>query len=64
MSWLGVLVVALALLAANIAYLIWYFRWEASQTTGLAYFGRTSADRKSLKQRIRLYSLPALPLAR
>jgi len=64
MSWLGVLALAIALFVANVAYLIWYFRWEAGQTTGLAYFGRTSADRRSLKQRIRLYSLPALPLAR
>ena len=64
MSWPIVLALAAALLVANFLYLIWYFRWEARQTTGLAYFGRTSSERRALKRRIRLYSLPALPLAR
>ena len=64
MSWPLLLALAVALLVANFVYLIWYFRWEARQTTGLAYFGRTSSDRRALKRRIRLYSLPALPLAR
>ena len=64
MSWPILLALAVALLVANFFYLFWYFRWEARQTTGLAYFGRTSSDRRALKRRIRLYSLPALPLAR
>ena len=50
--------------AANVVYLIWYFRWESRQTSGVAYYGRTLNDRRALKRRIRLFSLPALPLVR
>jgi len=64
MSWPLLLALAAALLFANFIYLLWYFRWEARQTSGLGYFGRTSADKVALKKRIRRYSLPALPLAR
>jgi hypothetical protein len=64
MSWVALLALAAALLVANFVYLFWFFRWQDRETTGLAYFGRTLAERRALKQRIRRYSLPALPLAR
>ena len=64
MSWSLILAVAAIALVANFTYLLWYFRWEARQTQGVAYYGRTLAGRRALKRRIRLLSLPALPLAR
>ena len=64
MSWVTLLTLAVALLVVNFGYLLWFFRWQERETSGLAYFGRTSSDRQALKQRIRLYSLPALPMAR
>ena len=62
MTWSTFLAVAASLTVASFAYLIWYFRWESRQTSGVAYYGRTLAERRALKRRIRLYSLPALPL--
>ena len=64
MTWPIVLAVVASFAALNVAYLVWYFQWENQQTRGLAYYGRTLAERRALKRRIRLYSLPALPLVR
>jgi hypothetical protein len=63
MTWVGLLLGAGALALAGLIYLFWYFRWETRNTRGVAYFGRTLAERRALKQRIRLMSLPALPMA-
>lgn len=62
MSWAGVLGLAAALLVADFVYLAWYIQWEARQTRGLAYFGRSLTARRALKRAIRVYSLPAKPL--
>jgi hypothetical protein len=61
-NWLTSLAAAAVLLVLSVVYLVWYFRWENRQTAGLAYFGRTLRDRRALKRRIRMLSLPALPL--
>jgi hypothetical protein len=63
MSWGGLLLAVGGLALASLAYLFWYFRWETRNTGGVAYFGRTLAERRALKRRIRLASLPALPMA-
>lgn len=60
----SVLVLVLLLLIAQVAYLLWYFRWEARNTSGMAYYGRSPAGRRALKRRIRLYSLPVIPVMR
>jgi hypothetical protein len=52
------------LLIASTRYLAWYLRWESDQTSGMAYYGRPLAERRALKRRIRLYSLPIQPLVR
>lgn len=52
------------LVVLNVAYLVWYLRWEARNTVGMAYFGRPLAERHALKARIRRYSAPTLPLVR
>lgn len=49
---------------AWIAYAVWYFRWEDQQTQGMAYYGRSSAERRRLKARIRAYSAPVVVLVR
>lgn len=54
----------LLLVAALVAYAVWYFRWEARNTKGLAYFGRPPEARRALKRRIRLLSAPVVPLVR
>jgi hypothetical protein len=57
--------VATAIVAtALLVYGTLYFRWEARQTAGLAYFGRPLPARRELKRRIRLWSRPAVPLMR
>jgi hypothetical protein len=63
MTWLSLLAVAGTLALAGLVYLFWYFRWETRNTEGAAYFGRPLAERRALKRRIRLMSLPALPMA-
>lgn len=63
MNWFGLAAAAGLLAVGGFVYLFWYFRWEARQTAGIEYFGRTLAHRRALKQRIRLMSLPALPVA-
>jgi hypothetical protein len=65
MSWPIALAIGIAAMAmANVLYLAWYFHWEVSQTSGVSYFGRTTAGRRELKRQIRRRSRPALPLAR
>ncbi len=64
MSWIGATVAAALLGVAAVAYLFWYFRWEQRQTTGMAYYGRSLADRRALKRQIRMLSLPAIPVLR
>lgn len=59
MSWLGLGIVALGLGAASLLYLAFYLRWEAAQTTGMAYYGRTSAGRAALKATMRRRGAPA-----
>jgi len=49
---------------AALLYLTWYLRWESAQTRGMAYYGRSIAERRALKRRIRAYSFPILPLMR
>jgi hypothetical protein len=64
MNWVAAAAGAGLLLAANVAYAAWYFQWEARHTSGASYFGRPLAERRSLKRRIRRYSLPAVPFIR
>lgn len=62
MSWLAIVATAVTLVIANIVYLAWFFGWVERQTAGAAYFRRPVAERRALKRRIRLLSLPTLPL--
>jgi aryl sulfotransferase len=63
MTWIGVAVGAgLLLCLAGVVYLTVYLRWEAGETGGNAYYRRPLAERRSLKRRMRRYSLPALPM--
>jgi len=62
-SWLGWLLLAVLLLVGGIIYLAWYMAWEARHTQGMAYYGLPVAERRRLKRRMRLYSLPAKPMA-
>ncbi|MGE3956199.1 MAG: sulfotransferase domain-containing protein [Vicinamibacterales bacterium] len=64
MSWLAIAAIVAALLAANVVYLVWYFGWVERQTAGAAYFSRPVDERRALKRRIRLLSIPTLPLMR
>ena len=64
MSWLAWAGAAAGLAVAALVYLGWYVGWEARQTSGMAYFGRPIEERRALKKRIRLYSLPVMPLVR
>lgn len=62
MTWLGAAVLGALVLAAAVAYLVWYFQWESRQTAGLAYFGLPLDGRRAVKRRIRLFSLPVKPV--
>jgi len=62
MNWLVLLVIVPILIVGNFAYFAWYLRWESRSTTGMAYYGRSLAERRALKKRIRQYSLAAKPL--
>ena len=64
MLWLGILLAPLLLLVAGFQYLKWYQRWEGRNTGGMAYYSRPLAGRRDLKNRIRRYSAPILPLVR
>jgi hypothetical protein len=63
MIWLAIGAGVLVVLGTT-AYLAWYFRWEAEQTSGMAYYGRPLSERRLLKQRIQRYSRPIKPLVR
>jgi hypothetical protein len=64
MTWLGLAAGAVLALFAAFLYLAWYLRWEQGETQGLAYYGRSRAERQALKARIRRYSRPILPFVR
>ena len=58
MSWWAITAILAGLLVANVLYLLWYFGWVDRQTSGAAYFSRSIPERRALKRRIRLLSLP------
>lgn len=64
MAWLLIPGAGLLLLVAGVLYLAAYMQWEMRQTSGMAYFGRSSEGRRALKQQIRRRSLPARPIVR
>jgi len=64
MSWLGVVALVVLLVVANLLYLAWYWRWEWSHTTGIAYYGKPLAERRALKERIRRYSRLVMPIVK
>ena len=64
MIWLGVLLVVILLFVASFQYLAWYQRWENRNTVGMAYYGKSLAERRALKARIRRCSLPVMPFVR
>ena len=64
MIWLGVLLAIIVLFVAGFQYLAWYQRWERQQTRGMAYYGRSLAERRALKARIRVYSRLAVPFVK
>jgi aryl sulfotransferase len=64
MSWMPIAGVLALVVAANVLYLAWYFRWEQRQTRGMAYYGRPVAARRSLKRQIYWRSLPIRPFVR
>jgi hypothetical protein len=64
MIWLGILTALVCLFVGGFQYLAWYQRWEGRNTGGMAYYGRSLAERRALKERIRRYSLPVMPLVR
>jgi hypothetical protein len=61
MLWIGI---AAVLVAADLIYAGWYFRWENLNTRGLAYYGRPLPERRAVKRRIRRLSAPIRPLVR
>jgi hypothetical protein len=63
MIWLGVLTVVFLLLVSDLIYFIFYLKWEITNTRGMAYYGKSLAERRALKKRIRQYSFPAMPIA-
>lgn len=64
MIWLELLLVVMFFFAVNFLYLAWYQRCGRRNTSGMAYYGLPLAERRALKDRIRRYSLPALPVVR
>jgi hypothetical protein len=58
----SVALLLLLLLAGYIAYAIWYFGWEARNTAGMAYYGRSLEHRRALKRRLLRLSRPVVPL--
>lgn len=64
MNWFGAAATLALLLAVEVAYVAWYFRWESQNTAGMAYYGRSPEARRSLKRRIRVLSLPIIPVLR
>ena len=64
MIWLGVLLLFMVLLVVNFLYCAWYLQWEWRNTSRMAYYGKSLAERRALKKRIRRLSSPALPFAK
>jgi hypothetical protein len=64
MTWLSVLIGLVAVLVADYLYLVWYLQWESSNVSGAAYFSKPSIERRVLKEQIRRYSTPAMPIVR
>lgn len=64
MTWLGAAAAVALILAAAVAYLVWYFQWETGQTAGMAYYGRSPEARRALKRQIRAFSIPVVPVIR
>ena len=64
MSWITLTVVLVVLCVASLLYLGLYLRWVGQQTSGMAYYGRSLAEREALKRRIARRSLPIVPLVR
>ena len=64
MTWVVVIGAIVLLVVSAVAYLSWYFRWEARETRGMAYYGRPVAERQALKRRIRQVSTPARALVK
>ena len=64
MTWVVVIGAIVLLVVSAVAYLSWYFRWEARETKGMAYYGRPVAERQALKRRIRQVSTPARALVK
>jgi hypothetical protein len=58
MTWIGVIATIGFVLAVFVFYLAWYFQWEAKNTGGMAYYGRSPDERTALKQQIRSRSWP------
>jgi len=59
MTWVGATATIGLLLALLVFYLAWYFQWEAKNTTGMAYYGRTPEERAAFKRQLRAFSRPA-----
>ncbi len=64
MTWLAVAAGVALTGLAYVAYLVWYFQWEARHTTGLAYYGLPLDARRAVKRRLRRYARPVRPLVR
>ena len=64
LAWLGLVALFAGALVAWFLYLVWYLRWEARTTRGMAYYGRPLVARRAIKRRIRTRSAPVLPLVR
>ncbi len=62
--WLGAMAAVALLLAAFVAYLVWYFSWESGHTAGVSYYGRTPEGRVQFKRQVRAYSRPLVPALR
>ncbi|MGH7198689.1 MAG: sulfotransferase domain-containing protein [Candidatus Omnitrophota bacterium] len=43
--------------AALMSYVKWYVAWENSQRHGMNYYGKTLAERRQIRRRMKLYSL-------
>jgi len=62
MTWLGAIAAVALLFFVVVAYLTWYFHWEAANTTGMAYYGRTPQGRLDFKRQVRRRSMPLMPI--
>jgi hypothetical protein len=64
MSWVLLAGAIILLLVAGIVYVVLYLQWEQRQTSGMAYYGRSSHGRSALKNQIRWRSAAARPMVR